>query len=248
MTPVSTMIPVAVTRGRRRRIAGMASRTVAVAVPVVLVGLVAFTLRPGGYLRNDLGVTTVEGSPTSTAPIVSTAPAPVESSSAPMPTPTTSDEAAARPCSGSALAASGLYSGQEMNQPYTVVRVTNMSSTACVLDGYPEVTLTTTGISPAGPSPVQAPTLAVTRGSIMQVEDPGSTSFVVKPGGQAWFAVGTGLAYDPPLLDIDTLKFGVAGGGSRVAVAGLRQQITGLTGKPLPITVTAFAPGTPSAP
>jgi hypothetical protein len=229
-TPVSSMIPVAVSRGRRRRIAGMASRTVAVAVPVVLVGLVAFTLRPGGYLRNDVDITTVQGSPTVSTP-------------APSVSPSASSPAAVEPCRGRDLTATSYATGQEMNQPFTTVLLTNDGPAACTLDGYPELRLSRTDPRLlVGESP--RVTVTVTHGSIYQVEDPGATRIEVPVHGHAWFSLGTGLAYASAISTMKGLVL-TFDGPEVVAVTGFSQQLNGPIGEPYPVTVTAFAPGTP---
>jgi hypothetical protein len=230
-TPVSTMIPMAVSRGRRRRIAGMASRTVAVAVPVVLVGLVAFTLRPGGYLRNDLDVATVQGSPT------------VSTSAPSAPSASPSSPEAVEPCRGRDLTATAYATGQEMNQPFTTVLLTNDGPAACTLDGYPELTLFRTNPRlPVGESPPV--TVTVTHGSIYQVQDPGAARIEVPVHGHAWFSLGTGLAYASPITTLKGLYLAFDG-PEVVAVTGFAQQLNGPIGEPYPVTVTAFAPGTP---
>lgn len=231
-TPLATMIPTAVTRGRRRRIASVASRTVAVGVLVGLVGVTAGTLRPGGPLRQDVVAASASGSSSPSAP------ATTESSPGP-----------AEPCAAQSLTAVTAVSGQEMNQPFTLVRLTNRGTSPCTLTGYPDISILAT-IAPSegnttGESPLIRPEISVTRGSIYQVVDPGPRAFVLEPGGLAWFAVGTGLAYDGPLMSINQLSLTAPGGGIAV-VEGLQQQLNGPTGKPLPITVTAYAPGTPN--
>ena len=244
-TPLATMIPTAVTRGRRRRIASLASRTVAVGVLVGLVGVTVGTLRPGGGLREDLDVTQLGGATShSSAPsILSSSPAhpvsPAPSYTGPVTGPI---EMPRFGCSAEDLTAEAAYSGQDMNQPYTLVRVTNRSQTPCELHGYPEIAISAS--LAFGHAPLVRAEVDLTRGSIYQVADPGSHASTLEPGGDAWFAVGTGLAYDGPLCTIAELSLAAPGGGD-VVVSGFQQQLNGPTGKPLPITVTAYALGAP---
>jgi len=247
MTPVSTMIPVAVSRGRRRRIAGMASRTVAVAVPVALVGLVAFTLRPGGHLRNDLDITTLEGPPVATSPAVPTSAtqaSPSTSPSVPVVAPSSSPSVTAiRGCTAHDLTATAGWSSQAMNQPWTVVVIRNSSNSACRIEGYPSLVMTTTPESAT--TPVRPADISVVNGDTFGVRDPGRSEVTVGVHEEAWFAVGTGLAYSGPIYQVHSLSFSLPGSREQVAVPGFTQGIQGNTGDPLPVLVTAIAPGPP---
>jgi hypothetical protein len=268
-TPVAAMIPTAVRRGRRRRVAGIASHTVAVAVPLVVGGVAFALLRPtvepavnpvGSAAQTTTHTTSARptppppvatgtGSPSATSSPTSAVPPPVGSSGSASASST--QQEIALPCDAGYLTAKALWSGQGMNQPWTVVVVTNWTGKPCMLGGYPTLAVTTgpvggRGGGGAGPG-VGAPTLAVTHGSTFGVQDPGARSFRLESHATAWFAVGTGLAYDGVVQQIDVLGIGTPGGQATLEVRGFAQPIQGNTGQPLPITVTAFAPGPPPA-
>jgi hypothetical protein len=125
-----------------------------------------------------------------------------------------------------------------MNQPWSIITVTNTSGRACTLQGYPTITATWTRQSRY---PVD-----VLDSGIYEVTDPTPTLFSVAPHGRAWFAAGTGMGYDGPLLTFTEIA--VATDGHTGVLKSLRVPVdlsaTGRKGRPYGITVTAFAPGT----
>ena len=135
-----------------------------------------------------------------------------------------------------------------MNQLSTFVIVTNWTAKPCSLEGYPSLSV---GVAGRGGvyngHQFVYPALDITHSSTYVVPDPGVRTVRLEPRGSAWFAVGTGLAYSGPVLSIGRLEIGTAGSRATLVVPGFVQQIQGNAGQPLPITVTAFAPGSPPA-
>jgi hypothetical protein len=125
-----------------------------------------------------------------------------------------------------------------MNQPWSIITVTNTSGRACTLHGYPSITATWTR---QGRYPVD-----VLDSGIYEVTDPTPVLFSVAPRGHAWFAAGTGMGFEGPLLTfteiaVSTDQHTTVATSLRVPVA---LSATGRKGHPYGITVTAFAPGT----
>jgi Protein of unknown function (DUF4232) len=137
--------------------------------------------------------------------------------------------------------------GSQSSQPYAEIVLTNGGPGSCRLSGYPG--LTAWGSAGRGPS-AQLETV-LTKSSTYEVPDPGPTTVVIAAGGSAWFAVGTGTAYDGSSVSIDrvVVDVGSATGGKpgHVNVA-LGMDANGPPGKAIPVTVTAFAPGAPPKP
>lgn len=141
-------------------------------------------------------------------------------------------------CSIEDLSAKETGGGSVMNQPWSIITVTNRSGRACTLDGYPAITAAWTGQS-------RYP-VAVLDSGIYEVPDPSPTLFSLAPHGHAWFAAGTGMGYEGPLLTFTEVAVATdvhtsVGKSLRVPVA---LGATGRKGKPYGIIVTAFAPGT----
>lgn len=144
-------------------------------------------------------------------------------------------------CTAAELAAKQTKNGAMASQPFSVVTVTNTSGQACTLRGYPTLVQVTT--STGTTESVRAGSLAVTYGGLYEVPDPGPTQFTLPPGGSAWFALGTGTAYDGPIRTITQALFSPAGNVGLVTV-GVTLDGNAPSGKPLGVGVTAFAPGT----
>ena len=140
-------------------------------------------------------------------------------------------------CSSSVLSAKQTGSGAGMSQPYSQITVTNTSSTACALGGYPSITRMWTKSGRKA--------ITVKRGSLGNMTDPGASRFVLGPGGHAWFAIGAATAYDPPLVTFTRVAFSTSSGATVAAsvISTMQLPATAPTGKPFPIGVTAFAPG-----
>jgi hypothetical protein len=215
-TPVSALVATAVRRGRRRRIATLSAKAALFAVPVISAVFVLANLLPR----------------------------PVTTAVSP---PSTSTGAPSRPaaaCTGSQLSGRVFRGGSEASQPFDEIVLTNGGPGSCRLSGYPA--LTAWGSAGQGPSS-QLDTV-LTKSSTYEIPDPGPTTVVIAPSRSAWFAIGTATAYDPPLVSIDRVLIDVGSGTSgksgQVSVA-LGMFATAPLGKPIPITVTAFAPGLP---
>lgn len=138
-------------------------------------------------------------------------------------------------CGGKALTGSVTLAGSNASQPYVVVALKNASTSACSMSGYPVVTFADAAGKPIG--------VAITHGSTYEVADPGEAVADLKPGGSAWFAIGTGTAYGGPMVDLTTAR--VSLGGSETAV---KVDLVGDAAKsadPLPVSVTAFSASVP---
>lgn len=142
------------------------------------------------------------------------------------------------PCSVRSLSARETGGGSVMNQPWSIVTLTNTGSRACTLDGYPVVDAAWTA---RGRYPV-----SVLDAGIFEVVDPGPTRFSVPPGAHAWFAAGTGMSYLGPLLAFTEIAFATTRGTSVAQSVRVRVDLdaTGRAGAPYGVIVTAFAPGT----
>ena len=143
-----------------------------------------------------------------------------------------------RACSGSDLRARETGGGAVASQPLSFVTVTNTSHRACTLHGHPAIT--------AAWAHLHRLRTSVHPGSLYEVPDPGATLFSIGPGQQAWFALGTGTAFDSTVIAITRVRFAPASAfvrcqhGLSVAVS---LPVNARTGQPYGIGVTAFAPG-----
>jgi len=140
-------------------------------------------------------------------------------------------------CSAEDLSAKETGGGSVMNQPWSIITLTNNSGRACTLHGYPTITATWTRL---GRYPVH-----VLDSGIYEVADPTPTLFSVAPRGHAWFAAGTGMGYDGPLLTFTEIAV-ATDRHTRVAKSfrvPIDLSATGRKGQPYGIIVTAFAPG-----
>ena len=170
-------------------------------------------------------------------------PPPTTATSTPVASPSTSRTTSVIPageprCSPEDLSAKETGGGSVMNQPWSIITVTNTSGRACTLHGYPTITAAWTR---QGRYPVD-----VLDAGIYEVMDPTPTLFSVAPRGHAWFAAGTGMGYEGPLLTFTEVAVATdahtsVGRSLHVPVA---LGATGRKGQPYGITVTAFAPGT----
>jgi len=190
--------------------------------------------------------TPVAGSQHAPATPATTAPGP-----APTPTssPTASGTATAAPrptpagkaptCAENQLGAVETRNGSSASQPFSVVKVVNASHRACALGGYPHVVFWAQSAYR-----LVRLSIAVTNGSIYEVPDPGPTRFLLAPGASAWFAVGTGTAYGGPYRRLTYLTIYPTARTSGVGVlCGVNLSTDSPAGRPIPVAVTAFAPG-----
>jgi hypothetical protein len=140
-------------------------------------------------------------------------------------------------CSARDFSARQTGSGAGMSQPYVQITLTNTSGAACALDGYPTITgaWTRTGRKP----------VTVTNRNLQNIAGPAPHRFIVPSGGHAWFAIGTATAYDPPLVTFRRFGFATAPGSTLLQrrTVAVQLQATAPSGKPYPVGVTAFAPG-----
>jgi len=142
-------------------------------------------------------------------------------------------------CETSDLRLRQRLTGSLMNQPFSIVVVTNVRAGACALHGYPTISAAWAGTRRVG--------IRVRNGFVFEADDPGSHRFVVPPQGTAWFAVGTAMADEGrPLITFTRLAIAVTPGTSVSSSAEVAVALgsTALKGMPYGITVTAFAPGT----
>jgi Domain of unknown function (DUF4232) len=241
-TPVGVLVATARRRGRRRRIATVSAKTAAFAVPVIAAMVVVGNLLPGA-------VTPAVGPASSPSGATSS---PVAKAVGPTSTPGGATSRPVAVCAAAQL--SGKQSsrtGAAMSNTFAEIILTNGGPGSCQLSGYPHLTVWGTVPSPTGSGPSALLETAVTRGSTMLMPDPGPTTVVIHPGGQAWFGVGAGTGYPSPLVAFDkfVIDLGSAAGGraSHVDVA-VGMGANGPPGKAIPVTVTAFAPGVPPKP
>lgn len=143
--------------------------------------------------------------------------------------------AAAPACSAADLTARVTGGGAGMSQPAVYVTVTNASTKACTLDGYPRITGAWTAKG--------AQRVSVKNGAVMNAPATKPKAIVVQPKGHAWFAVGAATAYDPPLVTFVRITVAPAASGASFTVRHLGLQATAPKGKPFPLGVTAFAAG-----
>lgn len=147
-------------------------------------------------------------------------------------------QGAASKCATSDLTAKVTGTAAGMSQPSTFVTVTNSSDSSCWVKGYPTITRARTKAGRVA--------ISVTHGGVQNAPSVKVKKVTLKPGGQAWFAVGTATAYDPPVRTLTRLAVAIDPG---TAVADslkvkVSQQATAPAGKPIPVGVTPFAKGT----
>ena len=124
-----------------------------------------------------------------------------------------------------------------MSQPYSVITITNTGSQSCSLKGYPVLT--------GAWSAMGKVSISTQNGSLYNLPSAKVTSVVLAPKAKAWYALGTATAYPSALVTITRLTFAAQKGSTVAQSSILREKIqaTGPIGKPIPIGVTAFAPG-----
>ena len=147
-------------------------------------------------------------------------------------------EASAAPtCLGAHLSGKTTGGGAGMSQPYSIITVTNTGAKPCTLKGYP---ILTGAWSPKGPIDI-----SVKNGSLYNQPSAKVTSFVLAPRAKAWFALGSADAYTGPMVTFIRITFAAQKGTSVADSSVLRQnfQANGPVGKPIPLGVTAWAPG-----
>ena len=148
-----------------------------------------------------------------------------------------SPASAAATCATSDLSAKVTGTAAGVSQPSTFITVTNTSGYACSVKGYPTITRMKTKNG--------AKQITVTNGAVNNAPQVPVKKINLKPGGKAWFAIGTATAYDPPLVTFKKMWFALEPGAS---VSGslkvkITQPATAPSGKPFPVGVTAFGKG-----
>lgn len=140
-------------------------------------------------------------------------------------------------CLGTQLSGKTTGEGAGMSQPYSVITVTNTSSSPCSLKGYPVLTGASSAIGKVD--------ISVNNGALFNLPSAKITSFVLAPKAKAWFALGSATAYTGPLVTITRITFAAQKGASVAESSILKQELqaNGPIGKPIPLGVTAFAPG-----
>lgn len=147
--------------------------------------------------------------------------------------------AGALPCTAADLTARVTGGGAGMSQPAVYVTVTNTSTKACSLDGYPRIT---------GAWTVKGPQhVSVKDGAVMNAPATKPKAIIVQPKGHAWFAIGAGTAYDPPLVTFERISVAPSSMRASFTVRHLGLQATAPKGQPFPLGVTAFAAGSAPA-
>ena len=222
----------------------MSRRVVFVVAPVTAVLVAALAACSSGPpVAGSSAASVTAGSPAATgstaSPTASAAtsstPSPAQSAVTVSPTPAGSTVA----CAENQLGAVEVRHGAEASSPFSVIKVVNGTRQACTLSGYPGPAFWQVG----GGKLVKLP-LKVTRGSTREVRDPGPTRFLVPPGGSAWFAVSTGTGYGGRMRSLTYFTFYPT---ARTTGVGVLCGVNLATNSPnpIPVTVTAFAPGPP---
>jgi hypothetical protein len=129
-------------------------------------------------------------------------------------------------CVGRQLTALAVTGGSVASQPFEVVAFRNISTTPCSLSGYPGLSAYT---SRNGAE--RKVWITVRHGSIYERNDLGSRTVTMTPGGEAWFDLGSVMAYQGGLDAVSMNRFILyPPGASRPP------------GRAYPITVTALYP------
>ncbi len=145
-------------------------------------------------------------------------------------------------CQAAQLTGTVTDSGSTASQPFVVIALTNTSTSACELSGYPQ--LTAAGYAQATPSATNMLHITVTDGPTYERSDPGPKRVELPPNASASFALGTGTAYDggAHMYSITRLEITLPGDRTSIPVT-LNIAASGPAGQPIPVTVTAFVAG-----
>jgi Protein of unknown function (DUF4232) len=231
------------TRASRRWIPAVA----AVVAVAAIIGGVAWSTQRGSHQSHAVSAiattsSTASSTASSAAPsALPSAEGPVTSQSAPPVGPTGSgvgDDGPVTLCSSADLKAAVISRGEQAQQPYLVVGLTNRGITACQLSGYP--TLAMYSASPPGPGNALRITVrpGVHEQPVLgpQLPDSDSGFVIVRPGAIASFYIATDMASpggaDP--IDIRAIT---------VTVRGDSQPISVPLSVDAPLTAAAAAPG-----
>ncbi len=127
-------------------------------------------------------------------------------STSPSTSPTASGPASAGGCHVADLTATVGEFGSMASQPFLTVKLTNHTSSACRLRGYPLLTVVGSFVDPPG-RPVHA---VVSHGSTYERADPGPHTIVVAPHRFASFTIGTATAYNGPQAKLHRFEIRLA--------------------------------------
>lgn len=175
----------------------------------------------------------------------STQPAPTSSLSSARP----ADDARAKAsdqsprCDTSSLTARVVTGGSTANSPFLVISLTNQRSARCHLRGYP--TIAALGHRAYTHEKSGSLNIAVRRGSIYERRDPGPRRVELEPHGKAFFALGTGTGWNPPMYQITRLVITPPGSQESLRLR-VALPATGPANKPIPVGVTALQSGRPT--
>lgn len=158
-------------------------------------------------------------------------------STPPSTSPTVSDSTSPGRCHVADLTASVGEFGSMASQPFLTVELTNHTTSACRLRGYPLLTVVGSFVDPPG-RPVHA---VVSHGSTYERADPGPHTIVVAPHRFASFTIGTATAYNGPQAMLHLFEIRLATGGHPLTV---RQEMPANgPRKVIPVTETALGLG-----
>lgn len=145
-------------------------------------------------------------------------------------------------CATADLSADVVDFGSTGSAPFLVISLTNQDTAPCHLRGYPGIAATGHRAYTHG-EPCSLD-IAVRRGSIYERSDPGPRRVELDRHGKAFFALGTGTGWNPPVYEITRLAITPPGNREslhlRVAVPA-----TGPTNKPIPVGLTALQSSRP---
>jgi uncharacterized protein DUF4232 len=234
------LAPVRATARRRRhaRVAGVcALALVAIAGPASAYAVVVGRRAPSTVVGPPAATTSP---PTPTGPTTPT-PTPATPTSTPPPTPTPTGP----PCRADQLTVRAPDGGAMASREWVIVVLTNTSTVACHLNGYPD--LRAQGMLAYSGDPARSLTLGITRGDLYMLRDPGPSIVDLAPGASASFGISTATAYPGPLYQVTELDVVVP--GERRALTVAVQIAGGSPGGPqVAVELTAIVPGAAGPP
>ena len=218
-TPVSTLVAIAMRRGRRRRITTLAAKAALFAVPVIAAVVVFANLSPGTVTTTVRPASSPSAEPSSPVAV----------------------------CTAAQLSGKVFRTGSVSSSPFAEIVLTNGGPGPCQLSGYPQLTAWgSTGHGPSAPlntvltrgSTYEVPDPGPTK---VVVATGGSAWFTI--------GAGTAYGGQIVSIDRVVIDVGSAAGGKAAHInVTLGMGVNGPPGKAIPITVTAFAPGVPPKP
>jgi Protein of unknown function (DUF4232) len=205
-------------------------------LPLAAAVAVAVVAATAAVVAAVLGSTNHSANPSSGASPATTSARPsTPSSTSPAP-------ASGAPCLAEHLTASVLRQGSNASSPFIIIGLRNQGPTTCTLTGYPAISV----FSATSRNPL---TIAIHHGTYEQ-PDPGPNRVVLQPGALAWFAMGTGTAYqggkNAVIITRITIALPTAPGAPGINLDLGPSSGLGATANPgmaLPVGITAFASG-----